>query len=263
MPRIEHIGSTAVPGLAAKATIDILCRICSFEEARELIVSVLEPEGYFCNLRENPSADHIAFWWGYFPDQPIRVHLHMAPEGHSQFDTLLFRDWLRAHPKTTRDYEKLKRQLEAEYRNDRDGYTEAKGDFFRKMRHLLGTPQDQGVLLSPALRRARCKKCPIYAEHQRLKYRLAAPLSLPVAAAVAWLMAGCLRGLLEGGVDRIDQVIREYSFARTSSPERFTALQPTLGDPMAGDIVFYTLLGLFALTMLLRLAEWLIFELQT
>lgn len=139
MPRIEHIGSTAVPGLAAKATIDILCQIRSFEEAREVIVPVLEPEGYFCNLRENPNPDHFALWWGYFPDQPIRVHIHLAPEGHTLFDTLVFRDWLRTHPETVRDYEELKRKLEAEYRHDRDGYTDAKGGFIRQVLELART----------------------------------------------------------------------------------------------------------------------------
>lgn len=140
-----------------------------------------------------------------------------------------------------------------------------KSDFFRKMRHLLGTPADKGILLTPALKRARCRKCPIYAEHQRMKYRLVVPLAFPAAGVIGWFLAGRLQGAIAGGLGRIDQVVREYSFSRTQAETRMGELQHLMGDPMTGDIVFYTLvalLGLFVLTMSLRLLEWLIFEIQ-
>ena len=86
--RIEHYGSTAVPGLAAKPVIDVLVEITSFEAAEREIVPVLDEKlGYGYNWHK----DHMVFFKGYFSDDPVKYHLHMAPGDHPLMDGLLFR----------------------------------------------------------------------------------------------------------------------------------------------------------------------------
>jgi GrpB-like predicted nucleotidyltransferase (UPF0157 family) len=123
---IEHYGSTAVPGLAAKPIIDILVEVVSFEAAEAACVPILEGLTYGYNWY----AGHMAFFKGYIPEeQPLKYHIHMAPGSHHVMDGLLFRDYLRKHPDIARQYEELKYRLAETYRYDREGYTEAKGEF--------------------------------------------------------------------------------------------------------------------------------------
>lgn len=123
--RIEHYGSTAVPGLAAKPVIDILVEITSFEAAEREIVPVLDNLGY----RHDWYKDHLAFFKGYFSDNPVKYHLHMAPGDHRLWEGLLFRDYLRTHPETAKEYEELKYRLAEEHHFDREAYTDAKTAF--------------------------------------------------------------------------------------------------------------------------------------
>lgn len=127
--RIEHYGSTAVPGLAAKPVIDILVEITSFEAAKREIQPVLEKLGYGYNWYQ----DHMAFFKGYFSEGHQKYHLHMAPGDHRLMDGLLFRDYLRTHPEIARDYEELKYRLAEVHHFDREAYTEAKTAFVREI----------------------------------------------------------------------------------------------------------------------------------
>lgn len=122
---IEHYGSTAVPGLAAKPVIDILVAVTSFEAAKEGCNSVLEELGYGYDWY----AGHMAFFKGYFTDEPVKYHIHMAPGDHPLMDNLLFRDYLRAHQDAASRYERLKYDLAELHRDDREAYTDAKGGF--------------------------------------------------------------------------------------------------------------------------------------
>lgn len=127
--RIEHYGSTAVPGSAAKPVIDILVEITSFEAAKREILPVLDNLGYGYSWYNG----HMAFFKGYSTDNPVKYHLHMAPGDHPLMDGLLFRDYLRKHPETAREYEKLKYRLAEVHHHDREAYTEAKTDFVREI----------------------------------------------------------------------------------------------------------------------------------
>jgi len=127
--RIEHIGSTAVPGLAAKPTIDILVEITSFEDAEREIVPVLMGQGIGYGYPNGPAPGHMAFWKGYYPETTIKYHYHMAPAGHPLMDRMYFRDYLRKYPETANEYERLKYHLAETHRNDREAYTDAKAGF--------------------------------------------------------------------------------------------------------------------------------------
>ena len=127
--RISHIGSTAVPGLTAKPTIDILLEIAKSANLEKLIVSVPDDE-YIC-LRDQtiPTNDLALFLKGYnvsgFAERVFHIHVRYPGD----WDEVHFRDYLLAHPEAAETYGKLKRELKDKHEHDRDGYTDAKGEF--------------------------------------------------------------------------------------------------------------------------------------
>jgi len=133
--RISHCGSTSVPGLTAKPTVDILLEIDETIDIDEL--AEMMPVGeYICLRREGNSLsehDRAMIIKGYtdigFADKVFHIHVR-AP---GDWDELYFRDYLIAHPETAAEYAELKRRLFKEYEHDRDGYTAAKGKFVRQI----------------------------------------------------------------------------------------------------------------------------------
>ena len=123
---IQHIGSTAVPGLPAKPIIDVMVGVRSLDEARACFAA-LAAIGY-CHWPYRP-------WQHWFckPSPSERTyHLHLLAPAHPQFAArLAFRDYLRAHTDTAVAYAALKLELATRYRSDREAYTEAKGAFVR------------------------------------------------------------------------------------------------------------------------------------
>ena len=131
-PRINHIGSTAIPGILAKPIIDILVEIplnLNWTQVR----TTMEEAGYLCMSSSNTRMD---FNKGYTPEgyaeRVFHIHIHAIGDN----DEILFRNYLRSHPATARDYETLKSNLLQMYKKDRDGYTEAKTDFVKRITRL-------------------------------------------------------------------------------------------------------------------------------
>ncbi|MBI4675389.1 MAG: GrpB family protein [Chloroflexi bacterium] len=124
--QIEHIGSTAVPGLAAKPIIDILIMVYTAEDAIRAITPLVRL-GYTC-YGEAEIPGRI-----YFDRRAYEpCHLHLYVQGNPAIERhLLFRDYLRAHPDARDAYAELKRGLAEKFRNDRPTYTEAKTEFVR------------------------------------------------------------------------------------------------------------------------------------
>jgi GrpB-like predicted nucleotidyltransferase (UPF0157 family) len=122
---IHHIGSTAVPGLAAKPVIDILVGVADLDGSRAAFAPLAELDYLY--------APYLAgqMHWFCKPDPRRRTHhLHLVPEGSDRFrDELAFRDLLRADRSTAADYAALKRRLATEFEKDRDAYTDAKAGF--------------------------------------------------------------------------------------------------------------------------------------
>jgi GrpB-like predicted nucleotidyltransferase (UPF0157 family) len=122
---VHHVGSTAVAGLAAKPTIDILAGVTSLAAAASAI-PVLEAAGWtYAPYR--PDQMH----WFCKPSPARRdFHLHLVPRTSSRFDEeLAFRDALRADADLAQAYAVLKRELAARHPEDREAYTEAKSGF--------------------------------------------------------------------------------------------------------------------------------------
>ena len=134
--RTEHFGSTAVPGLSAKPIVDMLVEVTSLEETRDRIVPVLEAEGYDYIWRPT-SGDDIPPFYAWFirrdSEGQRTHHIHMVERDFPQWDALLFRDYLIAHPDIRQQYVELKLSLAAQFPNDREAYTDGKGEFVRRI----------------------------------------------------------------------------------------------------------------------------------
>ena len=128
--RLRHIGSTAVPGLLAKPTVDMLLEIpeaCDLDALR----AALEAAGWLFAAQPDKPAPHMMFMKGYteqgFAERVF--HLHVRYPG--DWDEPRFRDRLRARPDEAAAYAALKRRLARRYKHDRDAYTRGKTDFVR------------------------------------------------------------------------------------------------------------------------------------
>lgn len=129
---IEHIGSTAVPGLAAKPVIDILAGVRSISEAPRFIPA-LQDLGY----------EYIPKHEAVFPQRRYlhkilngrhTHHLHIVEPSSDFFKVqILFRDHLRRCPEDAARYADLKYRLALEFRNDREAYTDGKSQLIQEI----------------------------------------------------------------------------------------------------------------------------------
>jgi len=135
-PRIEHVGSTAVPGLAAKPVIDILV---GMEKLHEGAVYADAMAGL--NYHYRPEFEFEIPERRYFrrlnPDGGHTHHIHMTRFGDTFWRRhIAFRDTLRAHPETAQEYADLKARLAQQYPHAGRAYTDAKTDFIRGVEAL-------------------------------------------------------------------------------------------------------------------------------
>jgi D-glycero-beta-D-manno-heptose 1-phosphate adenylyltransferase len=127
---VEHIGSTSVPGLAAKPIIDIMAAVKDLEDA-PLCYTPLHRIG-FVYVPQHEAVLPMRRYFRRGPPGATTHHLHLVERrGRFWEEHLLFRDYLRAHPEAARDYGALKSGLAVAHGADRGAYTEAKTDFIR------------------------------------------------------------------------------------------------------------------------------------
>lgn len=125
---IHHIGSTSVPGLLAKPTVDVLLEIAEETDLKEFSEH-MKQLGYLFSPQKEMPKPHMMFMKGYTPngfDEKV-FHVHVRYAG--DWDELYFRDYLREQKDVMQEYAELKRGLKKLYEHDRDGYTEAKTTF--------------------------------------------------------------------------------------------------------------------------------------
>lgn len=123
------MGSTAIPGLAAKPVVDILAPVHSLDASRSAIAAA-ECLGYCYSQYEV----HLRHWFCK-PSFALRTHhLHLVPLGSPQWRRpIAFRDYLLAHADVAAEYEALKRELADRHRLDREAYTQAKRPFIDRV----------------------------------------------------------------------------------------------------------------------------------
>lgn len=134
--RVEHFGSTAVRGLSAKPIVDMLVEVTSLEETKAQIVPVLEADGYDYLWRPTSGDDTPPFYAWFIKrdkDGQRTHHIHMVESDFPQWEALLFRDHLAAHPDVAQQYVDVKRRLAAKFPNDRTAYTDGKAEFVRSV----------------------------------------------------------------------------------------------------------------------------------
>ena len=129
--RIEHVGSTAVPGLAAKPVVDVQVSVPDLADEAAYRPHI-ESLGFGLRYRTDE--------WRYFrppPGLPRLWQVHVCQSGSTrERGHLLFRDHLRAHPERAAAYGELKRDLAPRYGLDRVGYSDAKAPFIEETLRL-------------------------------------------------------------------------------------------------------------------------------
>jgi GrpB-like predicted nucleotidyltransferase (UPF0157 family) len=140
---IEHVGSTSVPGLAAKPVIDMMPGVRSLAAVTPGVIEAMASLGHAYapevehDHADGPGTPHRRYFRKEV-DGARAFHVHVVELGSDWWrDTLAFRDYLRAHPESAREYEALKRRLAAEFNakfpepaaSIQLGYTVHKTDF--------------------------------------------------------------------------------------------------------------------------------------
>lgn len=128
--RVDHIGSTSIPGLAAKPIIDIQISVAAFDPMDPYRLP-LEALG-FQYREKNPELTKRYFKEPDRNEERTHIHVRRAGSFSEQFP-LLFRDYMRCHPGEAAAYAELKVRLAEQHKRDRLGYTEAKGSFIWKV----------------------------------------------------------------------------------------------------------------------------------
>ena len=125
---VEHVGSTAVPGLASKPILDVDVVVSSATEVAQAIRRLGEL-GYQ-HVGDQGVTGREAF---ESPHDSCPHHLYLVVRGSEPLrNHIRFRDYLRTHPHTAREYERLKHKLAEQFREDREGYTQGKAEFVGK-----------------------------------------------------------------------------------------------------------------------------------
>jgi GrpB-like predicted nucleotidyltransferase (UPF0157 family) len=132
--RIEHFGSTSVPGLSSKNTIDILMAVEFDDIQNHELIEQMKNIGYDFNWQNEGGNPHMVFVKGYDPEKPKQqtYHIHAAPQDHILWNRIHFRNYLIAHPEVAKAYEDLKKSLADKYKHERVEYRIAKTEFINE-----------------------------------------------------------------------------------------------------------------------------------
>ena len=174
---IDHVGSTAVPGLGGKPVIDLLVTLVHWNDA-DTVAAALEEIGYRqTSAQERPT--YRFFSKRVRGARATAIHLHVAPtESSWGRDMIVFRDALIGDPELAKRYFALKKQLAANFARDPDAYTDGKSDFVAQvLRGAAGAFGNDRLLTH---QRAELNRA------QRYQYlALASQLAVAVVAAVS------------------------------------------------------------------------------
>ena len=139
--RVEHFGSTAIPGIKAKPYIDIIIEIPETLLFDKDLIKDFEQLGYSyfkVPERENIPA-YMSFGKGYNPEGTKEqiYHIHMCPKDNFMWKQIEFRNYLIAHPARAKAYERLKIDSALKHKNDRGGYVLSKTGFVDETLDLI------------------------------------------------------------------------------------------------------------------------------
>ncbi|MED4907449.1 GrpB family protein [Brevibacillus centrosporus] len=137
---IEHVGSTSVPGLAAKPIIDIDVVV----RTQEGVLSAIQGLASLGYVHEGDLG--VSGREAFIPPSDVKWHhLYVCTYDNAEYKRhILFRDYLRSHPEEAKKYGELKLELAQKYVNDRIAYTEAKGQFVNRVLNRVINESTQG-----------------------------------------------------------------------------------------------------------------------
>ena len=125
---IQHIGSTSVPGLAAKPIIDIGIAVADFDEAARCVQPLVALRYQYMGENGIPRRHY------FVRGDPRMYHVHMNERASADWQqTIRFRDYLRAHPDVAAAYADLKLRLAQQFPTDRPAYQDGKDDFIKQV----------------------------------------------------------------------------------------------------------------------------------
>ena len=128
---VEHIGSTAVHGLAAKPIIDMMAGVHGSSDADECL-PLLARVGYD-HVTPEPDNQEWFYCLGKGPHS-VGYHLHLIRYRSNHWNKhLLFRDYLRKHPDIAKQYEEVKKRMAEKLGSERETYTESKTSFIESV----------------------------------------------------------------------------------------------------------------------------------
>jgi dephospho-CoA kinase len=149
--RVDHIGSTSVPGLPAKDILDLQLSVSTLEDA-DAVADALSDAGFpratgdwEDDPRDGSTSWPKRFHFGADPARPVNLHVRSGETGAAEL-ALLFRNWMRAHPEERDAYGELKLQLAEAHAGDgtTEAYTDEKQDWindaFRRAGAWIGKP---------------------------------------------------------------------------------------------------------------------------
>jgi GrpB-like predicted nucleotidyltransferase (UPF0157 family) len=130
--KISHIGSTAVPGMIAKPTIDILLEIRD-DVDREGLIRMFSDMGYLCNPQPRNPAPHLMFIKGYTPEGYSGQAYHVHVRYGGDWDEPYFCNYLIRHPAVAGQYIALKQKLKESCECNREAYVRGKTEFIESV----------------------------------------------------------------------------------------------------------------------------------
>lgn len=127
---IQHVGSTSIKRIKAKPIIDLAVGVEKLEDVYPF-VSLLEENG-FIHKPENDNEWQVFFSCGDFEKDIRTHHIHVVVNNSPEWKGYIkFRDYLNTNYQSAKEYEELKLNLMKKYSNDRNTYTDSKGDFIK------------------------------------------------------------------------------------------------------------------------------------
>ncbi|MBV9576794.1 MAG: GrpB family protein [Gammaproteobacteria bacterium] len=129
---VEHVGSTAVPNLSAKPTIDICIGVTTLNEVNERIIPPLQKLGFDYLPALESGIPERRYLQKLNEKSEHLVHIHIVVKGERLWNEYInFRDYLIAHPEEAHAYNLLKLELKEKFAYDREAYTNGKANFIQ------------------------------------------------------------------------------------------------------------------------------------
>lgn len=137
--RIEHFGSTAIPGVLGKGVVDVIIGFNSWVDVQKAI-PLLQANGYSLSYNKQGEGRIFLSTTGEKESSFLDIHLHLTNKNSAVFkNALFFRDYLKKNKQLRRQYNELKKQIIKTVKGDRSLYTKLKSNFIKKVLNLTNS----------------------------------------------------------------------------------------------------------------------------